>query len=60
MRLAHTRDEALRMYESLHELSIKTPLRDTLNIKNGLNYSMFLESIIRIAYHKLEEEGASD
>lgn len=29
-------------------------------MKNGLNYSMFLESIIRIAYHKLEEEGHFD
>jgi len=36
------------------------PLSDTLNIKNGLNYAMFLEGIIRIAYHKLEESGDSD
>lgn len=26
-------------------------------MKNGLNYSMFLETIIRIAYHKLDEGG---
>jgi hypothetical protein len=57
MRLAESREEALRICESLHEL-IRLPLQDTLNVKNGLNYSMFLESIIRIAYHKLEEDGS--
>lgn len=56
MRLAHSRDEALRICEALHEL-IHIPLQDTLNIKNGLNYAMFLEAIIRIGYHKLEIEG---
>lgn len=59
MQLANSREEALRICEALHEL-IRVPLTDTLNIKNGLNYSMFLESIIRIAYYKLEEEGAMD
>ncbi len=59
MRLAHTRDEALRICEALHEL-IHVPLSDTLNIKNGLNYAMFLEAIIRIAYHKLEVNGSDD
>ena len=56
MRLAATRDEALRAYEALHEL-VRLPLQDTLNIKNGINYAMFLEAIIRIAYHRLEEAG---
>lgn len=59
MRLTHTRDEALRICEALHEL-IHVPLSDTLNIKNGLNYAMFLEAIIRIAYHKLEVNGSDD
>lgn len=56
MRLAYSRDEALRIFESLHEL-IHLPLSDSLNVKNGLNYAMFLESIVRIAYHKLDEMG---
>ena len=59
MRLAHDREEARRIFESLHEL-IRSPLKETLNVKNGLNYSMFLEAIIRIAYHKLEEEGLKE
>ena len=56
MRLAYSRDEALRLCEALHEL-IRVPLQDSLNIKNGLNYAMFLETIIRIAYYKLEFEN---
>jgi len=59
MRLAGSREEALRIFEALHEL-VNLPLNDTLNIKNGMNYAMFLESIIRIAYHKVEENGESD
>ena len=47
------------MCEDMHEL-INVPLSDTLNIKNGLNYAMFLESIIRIAYYKLGESGDVD
>lgn len=56
MRLANSREEALRICEALHEL-IHVPLTDTLNIKNGLNYALFLESIIRIGYHKLDLSG---
>jgi hypothetical protein len=59
MRLAGSKEEALRIFEALHEL-VNLPLNDTLNIKNGMNYAMFLESIIRIAYHKVEENGESD
>lgn len=59
MRLASTREEALRLCEALHEL-IHVPLTDTLNIKNGINYAMFLECIIRIAYHRLEEGAGPD
>ena len=44
----------MRICECLHEL-IHIPISDTLNVKNGLNYSLFLESIIRIAYSKLDE-----
>jgi hypothetical protein len=56
MKLASSRDDARRIYESLHDL-VHMPITDSLNVKNGFNYSMFLESIIRIAYHKLDEHG---
>ena len=52
----------MRVCEALHEI-IHLPLTDTLNVKNGLNYSLFLESIIRIAYYKLQDseyEGQED
>lgn len=58
MNLITSRQEVMRICECLHEL-IHLPLTDTLNIKNGLNYSQFLESIIRIAYYKLEESEYS-
>jgi len=35
------------------------PVEDTLNIKNGMNYAQFLEAILRIAYIKSEENGAT-
>lgn len=54
MKLANSRQDVMRVCECLHEL-IHLPLSDTLNVKNGLNYSSFLEAIIRIAYYKLEE-----
>jgi hypothetical protein len=44
----------MRVCESLHEL-IQIPLTDTLNVKNGLNYAIFLEALIRIAYYKLDD-----
>ena len=59
MKLASSHSEALRIFESLHEL-IRLPLQDTLSIKNGLNYAMFLETIVRTAYHKLEENGETE
>ena len=54
MNLANNRQEFMRVCEALHEL-IHMPIADTLNIKNGLSYAMFLEAIIRIAYYKMEE-----
>ena len=54
MNLAHSRQDVMRICESLHEI-IHLPLQDTLNVKNGLNYAVFLEALIRIAYYKLEE-----
>lgn len=54
MNLASTRQEVGRLCESLHEV-IKLPITDTLNIANGLNYSQFLEALLRIAYAKLDE-----
>ena len=30
------------------------PIDDTLNIKNGINFAQFLESILRIAYYKMQ------
>jgi hypothetical protein len=53
MKLAYTRDEALRVMESMHNI-IRTPLQDTYEIRNGLNYSGFLEGIIRTAYYRLD------
>ena len=54
MRLASTRDEALRVLESMHNI-IRTPIQDTLEIKNGITYSGFLEGVIRTAYYRLDE-----
>lgn len=44
----------MRLCECLHEI-IHLPISDTLNVKNGINYALFLEAIIRIAYYKMEE-----
>jgi hypothetical protein len=33
------------------------PVNDTINIKNGMNYAMFLEAILRICYYRAETEG---
>jgi len=54
MKLASTRDEALRVLESMHNI-IRTPIQDTLEIKNGITYSGFLEGVIRTAYYRLDE-----
>ena len=54
MNLAHTRQDIMRLSECLHEI-IHLPISDTLSVKNGLNYALFLEALIRIAYYKLEE-----
>jgi len=43
-----------RICEALYEL-IRLPLADTLNLSNGMNYSQFLEALLRIAYMKLDE-----
>jgi len=43
---------------TLHEIEgVQTPINDTLNIKNGMNYAMFLEAILRICYYRAENEG---
>jgi hypothetical protein len=44
----------MRLTECLHEI-IHLPVSDTLNVKNGINYAVFLEALIRIAYYKVEE-----
>lgn len=31
-----------------------TPLEDTLNIMNGINFAMFLECILQTAYYKVQ------
>jgi hypothetical protein len=54
MRLALSRQEVMRVCEALHEI-IHLPLVDTLNVRNGMTYATFLEAILRIAYHKLDE-----
>lgn len=59
MNLAHSRQEFMRLSESLHEI-VHLPLSDTLNVKNGLNYALFLEAIIRVAYYKLEDSDQAN
>lgn len=59
MKLAGSYNESLRIFESLHEL-IRLPLQDSLSIKNGINYAQFLETIVRTAYHKMEENGETE
>lgn len=49
----------MRLTECLHEI-IHPPIQDTLNVKNGLNYAHFLESIIRIAYYRVDDNGLSN
>lgn len=36
---------------------VMTPLEDTCNVKNGMNYAMFLEAILRICYYRAENDG---
>ncbi len=38
---------------------ITMPIDDTFNTKNGMNYAMFLEAILRICYYRAENEGVS-
>jgi hypothetical protein len=38
---------------------VNTPLDDTLNPKNGLNYAQFLEAILRVCMYKAEESKGS-
>ena len=59
MKLAKSRDEALRVLESMHNI-IRTPIQDTLEIRNGLTYSAFLEGIIRTAYYRLDDQGLQE
>jgi len=59
MNLATSRQDFMRVCECLHEL-INLPITDSLNVKNGVNYAMFLETIIRIAYYKLEDSEYGD
>jgi hypothetical protein len=56
MKLASSRDEALRVMESMHNI-IRTPLQDTMETRNGITYSGFLEGIIRTAYYRLDDQG---
>jgi hypothetical protein len=58
MNLANSRNEVIRLLECLHEL-IRMPVSDSLNLTNGLNYSQFLEALLRIAYYKLDESELS-
>lgn len=59
MNLCQSRQEFMRLTECLHEI-IHPPIQDTLNVKNGLNYAHFLESIIRIAYYRVDENGLAN
>jgi hypothetical protein len=59
MKLASSRDEALKVMDSMHNI-INLPITDTLEIRNGINYSGFLEGIIRTAYYRLDVQGLQD
>jgi len=64
MQLADSKEEASATVECMHEIDgVQIPFADTLNIMNGLNYSQFLEAILRIAYYKKdsgEQAGNQD
>lgn len=55
MNLTASTTEVIRMFNTLMEIDgITMPIEDTLNLKNGLNYSQFLEAILRIGYLRSE------
>lgn len=56
MKLASSTQEVIKMFNTLQEIDgITMPIEDTLNIKNGMNYSQFLEAILRIGYLRSEQ-----
>lgn len=64
MKIAQTKEEASQITDCMHQVdAVRIPFQDTMNVMNGLNYAQFLESILRIAYSKLDnsaEKGAED
>ncbi len=59
MKLASSRDEALLILEAMAD-QIRIPMKDTLEIKNGINYAGFLEGIVRTAYFRLDDQQLQD
>lgn len=64
MKIATSREDVQGMADCLHEIDgFVTPIQDTLNIFNGMNYAQFLEAILRISYYKKdnsEQAGLHD
>ncbi len=60
MDLATSQTDVIRIYEKISEIEgLTTPVEDTLNIKNGINYAQFLEALLRIAFIKAAEKNQS-
>jgi hypothetical protein len=58
MDLANSPTDIIRIYEKISEIEgLTTPVEDTLNIKNGINYAQFLEALLRIAFIKSAEKN---
>jgi hypothetical protein len=58
MQLADSKDDLSATVDCMMEIDgVKTPFADTLNMENGLQYSQFLEAILRIAYYKKNENS---
>lgn len=60
MKMVNYQSDVKDLFENtLNEIEGIEMLDDTLNIKNGMNYAMFLEAILRICYYRAENEGVS-
>lgn len=38
--------------------ALPTPIQDSLNVLNGINFAQFLEAIMRVAYARHLDNGA--
>lgn len=56
-RLAKSKEE-LGLLLSHMESAVPTPIADSLNVANGINFAQFLEAVMRVAYARHLENGA--